>query len=504
MLNMVSKGYELVTKKKIHTFRGVDRVKDMVMEMDCPIIYFDPDVDGIISGLLVAEWLKKLGKPFKWYINSNREHGWTLDYKKASGRDIIAVDFIIESWRMVELTDIGCNVVSMDHHENGDNFIEIESDYGTRGFVINNQYAFEDEDSRYLSGAGVVFESICCADPEFNTLTNRALVGITLLSDIRDIENPLARGYLHDLYNHRYTGYIKYLIECTLGDVDYGFGVPRMDRNYVDFKFSPAINSCLRFNQEDMAVKFILGSSYLDLGYHKLQKELVEVIKSKIKTYDFSNLRVCFFEKDAIDRKYHDVLSNFVGLVASGYLDGVHSCICYMIGYRTGAGGEKLPYVRRASFRGNINGLNYRQPLLEIIDGVGHGSAFGIKNMIPSKKLFKRANEICKAVEVDSAYTKDITVVMNLGMFTTRKGKEFGEYNMYCLSQNRKYVKYNGKRIQAKRTGAKYNEYEVDGIIVKCFDENVNFDNGLILPINERGNLCMYLEENSASVYTEE
>lgn len=504
MLNMSSNGYELAMDKKLHTFKGAERLRDSIMAMEEPIVYFDPDVDGVIAGLFVVEWLKKLGKKFKWYINTNREHGWTIPYNKASGRDIIAVDFIIESWRMVELTDIGCNVVSMDHHENGDKFIEVESDYGTSGYVINNQYAFEDEDGRYLSGAGVVFESICCVDPEFNTLTNRALVGITLLSDIRDIENPLAKGYLHDLYNHKYKGYIKYLIDCTIGDIDYGFGVPRMDRNYVDFKFSPAINSCLRFNQEEMVVKFILGSGYIDLGYHKLQKELVETIKSNIKTYDFSNLRVCFFEKESIDRKYYDVLSNFVGLVASSYLDGVHSCICYMIDYRIGAGGEKLPFVRRASFRGNINGLNFLKDLSKTIDGVGHGSAFGIKNLIPSKKLFKTVNEICKAVEVDSNYTKDITTVMNLGMFTTRKGREYGEYNMYCLSQNRKYVKYKGKRIQSKRLSANYKEYEVDGIIVKCFNENTNFDNGLILPIIERGNLCMYLEENCISVCTEE
>lgn len=504
LLSMVSDGYKLEKAKKIHKFRGTEDLFERIMEMEEPIVYFDPDVDGIISGLFVAEWLKKLGKKFKWYINTNREHGWTLPYNRVSGRDVIAVDFIIESWRMVEITDIGCNVVSMDHHENGDNFIEIESDYGTRGVVINNQYAFEEEDSRYLSGAGVVFESICNADPEFNTLTNRALVGITLLSDIRDIENPLARGYLHDLYNHKYTGYVKYLIDCTIGDVDYGFGVPRLDRNYIDFKFSPAINSCLRFNQEEMIVKFILGSGYIDLGYHKLQKELVEIIKGNIKTYDFSNLRVCFFEKDSIDRKYHDVLSNFVGLVASSYLDGVHSCICYMIDYREGAGGEKLPFVRRASFRGNINGLGFLKALNEVIDGVGHGSAFGIKNLTPSKKLFKRVNEICKSVEIDSEYVKDITTVMNLGMFTNRKGKEYGEYNMYCLSQNRKYIKYNGKRIQSKRFSPNYKEYEVDGVIVKCFDDGVDFENGLILPINERGNLCMYLEENSISVCTEE
>lgn len=497
------KRYSVETAKKYHKFRGSENLLNRVMEMEEPIlVYFDPDVDGVFAGFLVCRWLSKLGKSFKWYINTNREHGWTLDYNRVSGVDVIAVDFIVEPWRVVELTDAGCNIISMDHHVNSQDFIEVESDYGTYGVVINNQYPFEEEDSRYLSGAGVVFESICSVDKSFDTIENRALVAITLLSDIRDIENPLARGYLKDLYNFKYTGYIKYLIENTIGEIDYGFGVPRMDRNYVDYKFSPAINSCLRFNREDMVVKFILGSGYIDLGYHKLQKELVEIIQQNIKVVNFSNLRICYFEKRKIDKKYYDVLSSFVGLVASKYLDGVHSCICYMIDYMVD-GDKKVPFVRRASFRGNINGLNYLKSLSKIIHGVGHGSAFGIKELIPSKKLFSKANDICIEVEENSNYVKDVTSVVNLGMFVSRKGFEYGEYNMYCLTQNKKYVKYNGSRIIKKRTGAKYNEYEVDGIVVKCFDEKVNFDNGLILPINERGNLCMYLEENSLSYSTE-
>lgn len=499
MLSIKREKYQVSTAKKIHSFKGTELLLESVKKMKNPIIYFDPDVDGVMSGVLVAQWLKMLGKGFSWYINSNREHGWTIDYNRVSGRDVIAVDFIIEDWRVRELVDCGCNIVSMDHHENDSkDFIYYEKD-GCKGFVINNQYPFEEVDSRYLSGAGVVFESISSVSNEFNTITNRAIVGITLLSDVRDIENDLARGYLYDLYHHKYKGYIKYLIEHTMGEVDYGFGVPRMDRNFVDYKFSPAINSCLRFNQEDMVVKFVLGSGYIDLGYRSLQKELVDIMLQKIRMFEFTNSRVCFFEKREIDRKYWDVLSSFVGLVASKYLDGIHSCICYMIDYTEDGCGRNIPFVKRASFRGNINGLEYRKALLEVIDGVGHGSAFGIKNLTPSKKLFKKCNEICRDCEIESNYVKDITHVMNLGMFVNKKGDEYGEINLYCLSKNRKYVKYDGKRIEKKRSGAKYNEYEVDGIIVKCFDEKVNFDNGLILPIKERGNLCMYLEENAES-----
>lgn len=497
MLGVRKKTYHVETDTKFHNFRGAENLLEIVKNMREPIlVYLDPDVDGVYAGFFIIQWLQKLGKRYTWYINSNREHGWTLPMKRVSGKDIIAVDFLIESSMIQEIVDNDCNIISIDHHVNNkDGFIEYKnSKIGKYGVVINNQYPFEEEDSRYLSGAGVVFESIVGVDDSFNLPVNRSIVGITLLSDVRNIENPYARGYLQELYTHRYKGYIKYLIECTIGDKDFGFGVPRMDRNYIDFKFSPAINSCLRFNMEDMVVKFVLGSGYLDLGYHKLQQELVQEIQKNIIMREFSNLRVCYFYRDKIDKTYHPVLSSFVGLAASQYLDGVHSCICYMIELDDSG----KPFVRRASFRGNINGLDYLTALSEIIHGVGHESAFGIKELYPSKKLFEQANKICLWVERDSNYKKDIYEATNLSMFVNKYGFDFGEYNMYCLVQNRKYIRYTGKRIQKKMSmNSKYVEYDVDGMIVKCFNKNINFDNGLILPINERGNLCLYLEENA-------
>lgn len=490
MLGNNKKKYEVEVAKKYHTFQGSEGVVDWIDSMRSPVlVYGDPDVDGMIAMLLVVRYLVAHGKSYSWFVNTNREHGWTLDYGRVRGLDVIAVDFIIESDRLSELVGLGCNVLSMDHHENGKSLITAEK-HGCKGVVINNQYALEEEDSRYLSGAGVVFEVLCGADKSFDTLENRALVGITLLSDVRNIENPLARGYLKDLYTHKYKGYIKYLIDNTIGEKDYTFGVPRMDRNYVDYKFSPAINACLRFNKEEDVARFFLGSGYLNLEYHEKQKKLVSQIQEHVKIIDFPKLRVCYFKEEMVDREYWDVLSSFVGLDASKNLDGVRSVICYMISYRE----DGKPYVKRASFRGNINGLDYLSSLRGIIHGVGHGSAFGIKSLIPSRKLFEKANEICRDVEVDSNHVTSITEVLNLSFFATRKGYEYGEYNMYCLTQNRKYLKYTGKNIERHRSGANYIEYSVDGLPVMCFDIKLNFDNGLILPINERGNLALYLE----------
>ena len=479
----------LTFEKKIHHFKGTNSLKDKILKMREPIlVYMDPDVDGVMSGFLVCRYLNYLGKRYKWYINGYREHGWFLDKNKYRGMDVIAVDFVIPIDKIKEIVNNDCNIISLDHHINGDSFIEYYNN-NKYGFVINNQYPFEEESSRYLSGAGVVFESIASVDNIFDTLDHRSVVGITLLSDVRDIENPHARYYLRDLYEHKYNGYIKYLLEHIIVGKDYKFGVPRLDRSTVDYQLSPALNACFRFNQSDHVVDFVLGSGVLDLEYHTKQKELVSLILESIKIKDYSNLRVCYFMEDNVPDIYRDVLSCFVGLVDSRALDGVRSSICYMIGIKDGK-----KYVKRASFRGNINGLPYLKGLSGVLNGVGHESAFGIKELYPRDKLFVKCNEICRDVEKLSNYKSSIYECNNLAMFTRNYGKSFGEFNQYCLTKNRKLIKYNGSNIKNRRSGSKFWEYSVDGVVVLSFEKDINFSNGVICPTMERGFVSYYLE----------
>lgn len=470
---------------KTHTFRGSAEADKLIKQMKSPIlVYFDPDIDGGFAGLLVCKFLSQLGKEFTWYCNSKREHGWFLPIDRVAGKDIIAVDFLITREQVIEICEAGCNLVSFDHHLNGKDFIEYTSTSKTRGIIINNQYPFEKSTSRYLSGAGVVFESIVAFNPSFNSLLHRALVGITLLSDIRDIENDNARGYLYDLYHHPYKGYIKYLIDSVLGERDYSFGTPRMDRNFVDYRFSPKLNACFRFNEETEVIQFLMCQRFLDLECHKMQKVLVEKLKSSSNVVEFEHLRVIsFFVKDYL--QYRDVLSSFVGLTAARFLDGKKSCICMSIGNG---------YVERASFRGRVNGLNYLEAGDALLRGVGHGSAFGIKELVPSGKLFKSLSNVYGSLEESIGWEPNIVRTANLSVFARRKAVMYAIENQYRLSQNRTFIKYTGHSIQRKRSYGDWNEYSVDGVSVLCFDTSKNFENGLIFPIMERGHISFYLE----------
>lgn len=476
---------------KFANFRGTETARKIIDSFkDEIIVYFDPDVDGMVAGYLVCRYLQSIGKKFTWYVNSNREHNWSLPMEKVKGKSVIAVDFLIPPSTVNNLIKANCSMVSMDHHVNIPTLIY--SELGpTKCIVINNQYVDEPEEFRFLSGAGVVFNVLRKLNPAMDTEENRALVGLTLLSDVCEIENPIARGYLSILYNHKFNGYIKYLIQGVSGDVDYGFGVPRMDRNFVDYTFSPAINSNLRFNKEEDVVRFFLGLGKLDLTCHKRQQELVRKITEIVKVRDFPNLRVIFFKDWELDFNIDiGILSNFVGLVASKYLDGKRSVIAYVISKDS----NDTPYVGRASFRGNINGVDYLTAVKGVVTGVGHPSAFGIKNLIPVRETFDKLNDLYGKVEEGVTVSKKITPVPNLSIFANRQGKFYADYNMYCLSQHRKYIRYIGKNIDIRKSTKNYIEYIIDGITVKCFDQSIDFTNGLILPTMERGYVYYYLQ----------
>ena len=491
---MKIKKENLILDKSIemHSFRGEEYIRDFfsrrVKESDV-LVYFDPDIDGLISGMFICRALSMIGVSFSWYINSNREHGFSIPPEKVNGMTVICVDFSIPSDKVKEIVDAGCNLLCIDHHDIREDFIEYTNN-GKIGVVINNQYSFEKESSKYLSGAGVVFESLVSYfGDSFNTRENRALVGLTLLSDIRNIENINARLYLQELYCHPYKGYIKYLIDNTIGEVDYGFGVPRLDRNYVDFKFSPLVNSCLRFNQHNEAVEFILGSGVINKKYHALQKDMIDLLMEGSRVIRFSNLCVIIVDEDLFaGYEYSECISNFIGLLASKYLDGDRSVIAYVV-----RGNE----VGRASFRGRVNGLDYLGSVKDLIFGVGHESAFGIKDLKPSKELFATINDRCAKLEEEYDLGTNYINANNLSMLANTKAYDIAVDNIYCLSQNRKYIHYTGSNIKEKRSGAKYKEYSIDGVSVLCFDNSLDPNKDLILPIIERGVLSFYLNKKA-------
>ena len=78
-VNLTACDKDLIKVPQKTEYWGLDLV-DMVIagfSKEKPVlVYFDPDVDGLIAGYLAVRFFSKLGFPIRTHINSNREHGF--------------------------------------------------------------------------------------------------------------------------------------------------------------------------------------------------------------------------------------------------------------------------------------------------------------------------------------------------------------------------------------------------------------------------------------------
>lgn len=487
-------------------FRGTDVfiktvlwLKSLPREERPPVlVYGDPDIDGLVS---MRELLNFLIKELEddsipYYCNTNRSHGFTLPLEKVKGYYIFGVDFAVDRTKMEEIVNSGVTLIQVDHHECEELFVESKNEeLGSFGLMVNNQYPFENQDWLFQSGMGVLYHVIgqyyletTGSDFYLKDVTTRALVGLTLLSDVRNIEMPYAHPFLTDLYEHPVEGYIGYLVESVLGR-DYVFGTPRLDRNFVDFTFSPKVNALFRFNLENQAINFILGYGYPEEDYQALQRAFVERLEESIEVFEYPNVKIIEIPSFGLTMEEKSYVSNFVGLLASRYTSSSNVVIAYY---------SDNGVVGRASFRGSIQTVDFRRELIKVgVDGRGHASAYGIIGFEKDFELFDRISEVC--TELFEGITDSVTFVdvphLGIWMRNPRRGYRISRNNCYLLGHHRTYLRYTGSpdAIHKKRGNDKYAVYEVNGIEVRTFDVALTFEDGLILPMLEKGRPVLQL-----------
>lgn len=468
-------------------FSGSAKAKQIIESGNNYLVYGDPDIDGMIAAYLVCAYLRKVGKNFDYYINQNRQHGFYIELDEIKGKTIIAVDFSMTPDELKAVVDAGANIVLIDHHTIGDTFVEY-SNGDNRGIIINNQYPFEPANYRFLSGAGVVYFVLVHLMPEMLSEDNKALVGITLLSDIRAIESNEAIDFLKTTYNAD-TPMINRLKNIVKPERSYNFGTIKMDRNFIDYNFSPKFNAMFRANKGYEAFEYMLGlpldRQLVDLC-KEFQNAVIDYIMKNLKGESYGYLNCRYIDdvdmRDVILATGSDPmflsakLSNYIGLAASR-IKGM-GCSMVYIKNRDGT-------VQRGSFRGTAD-QNYLQ-LFKDLGGIGdgHRNAFGFQKMIDIDMC--RFNEILTAM---AKYVKDsgrIVEVYNMSTVLNTKNKDIAELNTYCRSHKQVFFKYIGKPSQCEivRQGEKYCIWKVDGVEVKSFDTSLTPWDNYILPYKE-------------------
>lgn len=463
-------------------FKGTLEAQNILEEnVHRPLLYiFDPDVDGLISGFLFCFYLEAMGLDYSYYINDNRKHGFLLDLDKLEGYLVICADFSIYDEIIEEIKKRDIALICIDHHK-----IDGEFRVWDKGVIINNQYHFEPEEKKYLSGAGVVFEVLCEWNSMFDTIENRALVGITLLSDVRPIESKEAQEYLECTFSRDNSeGYFKYLIDNTIKS-DFGFGIPKMDRNFVDFAFSPRINSMLRFNESIEAVDFILGRGMKVEDKRELQKDYTQYLLEKASITELTHMYLVSIKKEDLTDYTYIEPSNFIGLACSKVKDRGKCTVIVL------TENEKLV---RGSFRGRYDGIDYLTFFRENGSvAFGHDPAFGIHEIDLSEVGISKLNNGIGALEKGFKSTIKIIEVENLSFFCINKARKIATKNNFVRDAFRTYVRYKGENINRIRGNDNYIEYLVDGNTVKSFDVKLDVRDALILPITEKGYVNLYL-----------
>lgn len=450
------------------------------------LIYFDPDVDGLFGGLMCYRFLKGIGcEDMIYYINNNREHGFKvpIDVVKEHWQvdSILAVDFSMSRAEIEEVVDTGIEILLLDHHLTGESQVLVEKN-GKVGLCINNQDPIVEDEWRFLSGCGVAYEVLSQIYSGLKSEENAALVGITLLSDIRDIENDHARDYLEVLYNHKYNGYIRYLIDCCGGTGrKFDFGTPRLDREFVDFQLSPKINSSLRFGKQNDMVRWVLGDeSAMNANLQSEQRELVEQLMDDIKITELPNIRVI-----TLTKRGDSGVSNFVGLIANRMINHEgkkKSVFCFMADEHG---------FRRGSFRGRNGEAHYLSQVQEFLDAEGHGAAFGIKGL-KGRIDWKALDMACLKAEDGLVSNQNIIKVGSLLEVGRRRLENIARENQFRLSQNVMKIEITGNNYEVAFKNNKVIKYNVNGFEVVGFGD-VLMATGYIFPTMKNGYIKLYL-----------
>lgn len=493
---------------------------------DCKfLVYYDPDIDGLMAGLLVEEYLNKMGfgsqyQNYKYYLNNNRAHGFVLtdsQLEQLKGYTIIAVDFSISKKDMDRILRAGINIINIDHHEI--NINEYTSSVNTAiklrcgnnfGVIINNQYDFEPDNFKFLSGAGMVYYFLKYVSDFYNVPVDTdypAMVGITLLSDIRELERPEARSFLKYTYslNSEYMKYLQWLTtkESFASQRFSPFGVPCMSRDYIDFTFSPIINSLLRADKGDDALNLLRGhdatiAKMKDkdslFSYRDIQKRVISAIMKELKeaenrpgslTREYSKLKVCCLTNDFVVEGLENFnITNYIGVACSKIKDEDKTGVIVVIDKDTNQ-------IIRGSLRGGKEGIDY----LEIfqnnnVPSAGHHNAFGILACDVTKIDFEQINRDIERVEREckSENTRTVLEVQNLEFFSRSPSmKQICRYNSLSRDNFRIYLKYTGNTedknsVHQDIISDKYCRYIIDGVTVDCYDPTIDLKEALIQP----------------------
>lgn len=372
-------------------------------------VLYDPDVDGLMSGFILQDFLKRLNINVYRHMNQNKIHGLKDEAMDWVRREQLTTLFIVDAGSgdadtINELIQEGVQVIVLDHHD-------YEEQPILEGGVIIN--AVNHEPLRDTSGCGVVYRFLEYLGREYNLDTDiyEKYVGITILSDICSMRSADNRYFVEKAYEAVGTGYLFKAFDF------YG-----SFSSFFSYKLIPFFNAMIRCNYiegvlglTDYFEKRGLQTRIAEYTFvREEQKERVEKLKEVGEFIELDGL--VFLIRPPQEQNY----KVFNGLVANQLIQA----------YEKGAiVAEYNPEAN--TLEGSFRGYGYGKDVLEQwgITCQGHDEACGVS--IPMERmediLLNFSQEITRKVTVDIITTSNGLTEeewMDLAWFNELYGKD--------------------------------------------------------------------------------
>lgn len=347
--------YELINMSE-----AANRFIKLVMKNKIVGILYDTDCDGICAGRIAENYIKKTGLVIKRYMNKDKSHGLNENIIKEIEKDGIELLIIVDAGSkdteyLKYLEETGLDIIVLDHHD-----IAKEELICSNGIVIVN-CAYEDSPNKDLSGAGVVYKFVREVNKKLqlcNVRRYETWVGMSVLSDARNILNKENRYYVEYAYKH-------YQDECFLNAFK-NFG---SINNLLNYTIIPLINACARMGYTELIMDLANAETNYNLegliikakDVKILQDELVIEAEKELKSQQGSKTFLGVFTD--IDHK------KISGLLANKMLNKLGKSVIVI--------GKSTDGVYTGSFRGmgKITSIILKDMG---IDARGHDYASGI------------------------------------------------------------------------------------------------------------------------------
>ncbi|NLK66107.1 MAG: single-stranded-DNA-specific exonuclease RecJ [Campylobacteraceae bacterium] len=246
------------------TYKAAERIKTAIENNEKIAVVGDYDVDGIVSSVIVAEFLELFGVDFTVKIPNRFSDGYGLNPKILDELDGVSLIITVDNGISAnEAADIclkrGIDLIITDHHE--------PPPVLPRAYAIVNpkqiECPFPDveicgaEVAWYLVGA---LKEVCGVEYDMGNALDLLVIAIMAdMMELRDMNRVLVKMGLKKLNNSK---------RACFGAIKSKYQKEKFEFDDISFLIAPLINSTGRMDDASLSYEFLRAKNYKSAKYY--------------------------------------------------------------------------------------------------------------------------------------------------------------------------------------------------------------------------------------------